>query len=200
MKFVISQINDNRKASDIIQEVDVLKVISWIKAAWKEVSDQTVINCFRKCGFRNQTPDEDVQTLDQDVDRGFADLVKELAGDVDPNEYVDFDREFVSSMPAVDAGNCGWRQELRKEIIEKHENPDSDAISSDEDIDEEIVDPENIKSTSEALQVMDKVVQFSVQFSNENLRDSLVKIIESLEDLQISRRRQTKITTFFAKK
>ena len=114
--------------------------------------------------------------------------MKELAGDVDPNEYVDFDREFVSSMPGVDAGNRGWRQELRKEIIEKHENPDSDAISSDEDIDEEIEDPENIKSTSEALQVMDKVVQFSLQFSNENLRDSLVKIIESLEDLQISRK------------
>ena len=68
MKCVISRINDNRKASDTIQEVDALKAISWIKAAWKEVSDQTVINCFRKCGFRNQTRDEDVQTLDQDVE------------------------------------------------------------------------------------------------------------------------------------
>ena len=46
LKFVISQIDDNRKASEIIKEADVLKAISWIKAAWEEVSDQTVTNCF----------------------------------------------------------------------------------------------------------------------------------------------------------
>ena len=46
LKFVISQIDDNRKASEIIEEVDVLKAISWIKAAWEEVCDQTVTNCF----------------------------------------------------------------------------------------------------------------------------------------------------------
>ena len=202
MKFVISRIDDNRKASDIIKEVDVLKAISWIKASWEEVSDQTVINCFHKCGFRNQPRDEDVQTLDQDVDREFADLVKELAGDVDPNDYVDFDREVVSSMPAVDTGNLGWRQELRKEIIEKHENPNPEFmdVSSDEDQNEENEDPENIKSASEALQVMDKVVRFSLQLGNENLCDSLMKVVESLEDLKISTSRQTKITTFFTKK
>ena len=46
LKFVISQIDDTRKAFEIIEEVDVLKAISWIKAAWEEVSDQTVTNCF----------------------------------------------------------------------------------------------------------------------------------------------------------
>ena len=180
----------------------MLKAISWIKASWEEVSDKTVINCFQKCGFRNQPRDEDVQTLDQDVDREFADLVKELAGDVNPNDYVDFDREVVSSMPAVDIGNLGWRQELRKEIIEKHENPNPEFmdVSSDEDQNEENEDAENIKSASEALQVMDKVVRFSLQLGNENLRDSLMKVVESLEDLKISTRRQTKITTFFNKK
>ena len=50
LKFVISWI-DNRKASEIIQEVDVLKAISWIKAAWKEVSNQTVTNCFLSVVF-----------------------------------------------------------------------------------------------------------------------------------------------------
>ena len=75
-------------------------------------------------------------------------MVKELAGDVNPNDYVDFDREVVSSMPAVDIGNLGLRQELRKEIIEKHENPNPEfmEVSSDEDQNEENEDAENIKS------------------------------------------------------
>ena len=98
LKFVISRIDDNRKASEIIQEVDVLKAISQIKAAWEEVSDQTVINCFLKYGFRNKAPDEDVQTLDQDEDDKFANLVKELAGDVDQDDYVGFDKDIALSV------------------------------------------------------------------------------------------------------
>ena len=102
LKLVISRIDDNRKASEIIQEVGVLRAISWIKAAWEEVSDQTVINCFRKCGFRNKAQDVDVQTLGQVQDEELANLLKELAGDVDPDDYVDFDKDFASLMPAVD--------------------------------------------------------------------------------------------------
>ena len=86
LKFVISRIDDNRKASEIIQEVDVLKAISSIKAAYEEVSHQTVTNCFRKCGFRNKAQDGVVETLDQDEDEEFANLVKELNGDVDRDD------------------------------------------------------------------------------------------------------------------
>ena len=105
-------------------------------------------------------------------------------------------------MPAVDAGSISWRREIRKEIIEKHENPAVGImdVSSDEDVDEKIEDPERIKSASDALQVMDKVIRLSHQFDNEELRESIVKVIEGLRDLQISRIHQTKITTFFTKK
>ena len=50
----------------IIQEVDIMKEISRIKAAWEEVSDQTVTSCFRKCGFRNKAQDGVLQTPEQD--------------------------------------------------------------------------------------------------------------------------------------
>ena len=91
MKFVISRTDDNRKASEIIQKVDVLKTISWIKAAWEEVSDRTVTNCFRKCGFCIEAQHGIVQPLDQDEE--FANVTKELAGNVDPDDYVDFDKQ-----------------------------------------------------------------------------------------------------------
>ena len=35
-------------------------------------------------------------------------------------------------------------------------------VSSDEDVDEEIEDPERIRSASDALQVVDKVIWFSL--------------------------------------
>ena len=54
LKFVISRINDNVKARDIIQEVDVLNAVSWIKFAWGEVPEETIVNCFKKWGFRKK--------------------------------------------------------------------------------------------------------------------------------------------------
>ena len=143
-----------------------------------------------------------MQTLDQDEDEEFANLVKELARDVVPDDFVDFDKDIASSMPAVEAGRISWRQEIRKEIIEKHENSADELmdVSSDEDLDEEIQDPERIKSACDALQVMDKVIQFSHQFDNEELCESIVKVIEGLQDLQILRRCQKKITLFTKKK
>ena len=42
-------------------------------------------------------------------------------------------------------------------------------VWSDEDADEEIEDPERIKSSSsDTMQVMDKVIRFSDQFDNRN--------------------------------
>ena len=134
LKFVISRIDDNNKASEIIQ-------LFQIRAAWEEVSNQTVINCFRKCGFRNKAQDEDVQILDQDEDQEFANLVKKLAGDADSDDYTDFDKDIASSMPVVDP-RISWRQEIRKEIIEKHEDPADEFmdVSSNADVDEDIED------------------------------------------------------------
>ena len=101
LNFVILRINDNGKAADIIQEVDVLKVISWIKSAWGEVSEEAMVNCFKKCGFRkNQT---DVQLTDfAEEEEEFESLVKELSTDVSAAEYINFDREVVTSQPSID--------------------------------------------------------------------------------------------------
>ena len=46
-----------------------------------------------------------MQTLDQDEDEKFANLVKELAGEVDPDNYVGFEKDIASMMPTVDAGS-----------------------------------------------------------------------------------------------
>ena len=54
---MISKTNDTVKTTDIIQYVDVLKAISWIKSAWDEVPEETIVNCFKKCGLRKSQPD-----------------------------------------------------------------------------------------------------------------------------------------------
>ena len=103
LKFVISRINDIVKARDIIQEVDVLKAVSWIKFAWDEVPEETIVNCFKKWGFRKSQPD--VQLTDFAEEEEFESLIKELSTDVSTAEYIDFDREVVTSQPSIDVKN-----------------------------------------------------------------------------------------------
>ena len=87
---MISRINDNVKATDITQEADVLKAISWIKPVWGEVSEEIIVKCFKKCRLRKGQPD--VQLTDFAEEEEFENLVKELSTDVSASEYIDFDR------------------------------------------------------------------------------------------------------------
>ena len=116
LQFVISRINDNEKATDVIQEVNVFKAISWIKSAWGEVSEETIFNCFKKCGFRKSQPD--VQLTDFAEEEELESLVKELSTNVSAAEYIDFDREVVTSQPSIDVKNIAWRQESRQNAID----------------------------------------------------------------------------------
>ena len=75
---------------------------------WQEVSDQTVSTWFPKCGFRNKAQDGVVQTLDQDEDEEFANLVKELAGDVDPDNFVNFDKDNSFSMSYISVDGMSY--------------------------------------------------------------------------------------------
>ena len=38
IRYIISRVGDNKKASDIIDEINILKVIGWDKSAWGEVT------------------------------------------------------------------------------------------------------------------------------------------------------------------
>ena len=153
MKFVILIINDNVKATDIIQEVDVLKAISWIKSAWGEVSEEAIVNCFKKCEFRKSQPD--VQLTDFVEKEKFESLVKELSTDVSAAEYIDFDREVVTSQSSIDVKNMAWQQQSHQNAIDTvmgcHNDQEHLKIIKSDDEEVTIDDSLAIKSTSEAL-------------------------------------------------
>lgn len=40
-------VDEGEKASDIIQRVDILRVIYWLKSAWENVFPDTIKHCFQ---------------------------------------------------------------------------------------------------------------------------------------------------------
>ena len=86
-------------------------------------------------------------------------MVKELSTDVSAAEYIDFDREVVTSQPSIDVKNIAWRQESRQNAIDTVMGCYNDQwrcydIESD---DEEVTTDDSlaIKSISEALQLIE---------------------------------------------
>ena len=46
VKYVLSRINDNASAAEIVQHVNILMAIQWVQRAWKDVTRATVMRCF----------------------------------------------------------------------------------------------------------------------------------------------------------
>ena len=104
---MLSRINDNASAAEIVQDVNILMAIRWVQQVWKDLTPSTVKRCFEKCGF---CEGDDELMEDVDVDEEFSALVKELSSDVSPDEYVDFDAELATAKPGIKIDTLGWRQ------------------------------------------------------------------------------------------
>ena len=67
--------DDNKQASNIINEINILKVIRWVKSTCRKVTSDTIKHYFKKCGF----PTEDYVTTAQDNDEEFEMLFIEIS-------------------------------------------------------------------------------------------------------------------------
>ena len=77
VKYVVSRIGEGRTASQVMEDVHVLRAITWLQTAWKSVSTEIIQYCFKKCDFDVvSTPDR----IDQ-VDTEFEDLLKQLSSE-----------------------------------------------------------------------------------------------------------------------
>ena len=131
----------------------------------------------------------------------FESLVKELSTDVSAAEYIDFDREVVTSQPSIDVKNIVWRQESRQNAIETVMgcHNDQEHLKDIESDDEEVTSDDSlaIKSISEALQLGDRITCVTRQYEDGKINESLEVVTEKLQDIMIRNRQQKNVTDYF---
>ena len=88
----IQSVKQDLLAWEIAKQIDVLQAIEWVAKVWKEVTAETIKNCFAKSGFTEETSEIE----DDIVDEEFNALFKELTDsdcETTAEEYIDFDVE-----------------------------------------------------------------------------------------------------------
>ena len=128
-------------------------------------------------------------------------MVKELPTDVSAAEYINYDREIVTSQPSIDVKNIAWQQESRQNAIDTVMgcHSDQEHLKDIESDNEEVTvdDSLTIKSISEALQLVDRIRCFTRQYEDGKINESLKVVTEKLQDIMIRNRHQKKITDYF---
>ena len=106
VRYVVSRTDEVKTASKIIEDVHVLKTITWLQTTRKIVSTETIKQCFKKCGFDV----EDMSIINEEIDTEFHKLFAQISSETTIDEYIGFDTVTITSEPAVDSTHVDWRQ------------------------------------------------------------------------------------------
>ena len=196
-------INDDLFASEIAKGIDVLQAITWVADAWKEFSVEAIKNCFAKCITEQTNEDED-----DIVDEEFNALFNELADseyDMIVEEYVNFDAEPCSSLPAINSDMVDWKVSSVKACITEYlrkECDDLNEVASDNNDGKDDGDDTNSKDvkvveigTGEALTMLDRLVNLKDISKEES--NSLVAMKDKLEKIRRLNKRQSYSNDYF---
>ena len=185
--------DDNKQASDIINEINILKVTGWVKSTWREVTSDTIKHCFQKCGF----PINDYIATAQDSYEEFEMLFNEISENCSIGEYVEVDNTLATSK-GVDVNKTDWQEKSQNECIKEVLNVET-TNSNLEDKDED-ESPErgssSIITPKEAFSLLDKVHLFATYNENNNLQHRIDEIITSIEGINICVKKQASIRLF----
>ena len=162
----MSRVDAGLTTSEIVKDVNILKVITWIQEAWRGVEDKTIKNCFEKCGFSQ--PDT---RLYERVDEEFEELTRKHCPDTSIDDSVSFGDCIETCQHCCNVGSVAWREDLRVESIQaaihgdaRDEDIDSDDkdIDPDDDVDEDLLmDVESEEFTANnALEIFEKLQSF----------------------------------------
>ena len=131
------------------------------------MSVETIKNCFVICGITEQTSEDEDDTADEEFHALFNELVDSEC-DMTAEEYVDFDVETYSSLPAINSDMVDWRVSLVKACVTEYlrkECSDLNEVASDNDDGKDDDDDANSKDvkvveigTGEALTILYRLV------------------------------------------
>ena len=187
--------------------ISILEAMKMLVHSWSEVSESTIINCFRKAGFKEGVSDEDDNPFS--AFKSSIDQLRQHNENLIPNDFTykdiltvddDIENDFTyKDILTVDddievMGSVMTDEEILQELIELAEE---EVQEEDEEVtDETITKP----TTEEICKAIDTLVDFSMFTQNGEIGTIALKAAKLFEKELCESMKQTFISDFFEKK
>ena len=160
---------------------------------------EIIKNCFRKCCL---DVENNCKVIYDQIDAEFWELFDQLSSETDIDEYIDFDIEVITSLPAIDPLMVDWRQETRnKSIAEVMETSDAAAEEANQFKEEpDLVTDEDKNrniTAAEALNILVEVKNFIEVNGSDHLNMIFNELIENVEQMKLKNQKQNDIRSLF---
>ncbi|XP_068735256.1 tigger transposable element-derived protein 6-like [Montipora capricornis] len=199
LRYVCSQVDGEKNASEIVKSINVLMAIEWGRQAWNDVRQSTITKCFQKTGlYPRDEPIEDDPFEGEEL-ANLKTIMDRIHAECSVEEYVSYGDDTAICAGLIDPSNPNWRAEVRNELLD--DDPDvqfvSEDTSIDDDFDKELEEP-SIKSLAEALHVTDQLRHFAQFNGYQDLALAVGKASDVISSLQLlAPKRQTALTDYF---
>nr|CAI5857987.1 unnamed protein product [Callosobruchus analis] len=195
-KFLIKRLltftNYESSFEEAEKSINLTSALVWIVAAWKSVSQATILKCFAKAGFLKGVAQED--NFDEEDEIPLAQLVpvlKNMPG-ASLENYARIDCNVVTENPNVGI------QEIIGELID-----DQDNLNSESDVEESEIYTSNIKDMVEVCDKLRDIQNFLFSTNKSELAVEIVNTLTKCESLvletKIKNLKQTSIDQYFEK-
>ena len=116
---MVLRIDDSKNASEIIKDVNIVKPIHWSQVAWRDVSTETIINCFQKYEFGQESVNN--ITNDNEKDEEFESLLTRLREDekITFEDFVNLDDNLTTLAGQVNTDLTDWQQQAQEEAMKE---------------------------------------------------------------------------------
>ena len=116
---MVLRIDDSKNASEIIKDVNIVKPIHWSQVAWRDVSTETIINCFQKYWFGQESVNN--ITNDNEKDEEFESLLTRLREDekITFEDFVNLDDNLTTLAGQVNTDLTDWQQQAQEEAMKE---------------------------------------------------------------------------------
>lgn len=190
VNYVLEAIEDSLLTSsstaiEISAKVNVLQAITFVADSWRKISNDTIRNCFSKCGFKHLVSEKDVDTL---VDSANDDEnATELQLVENYQEFVSVDNELQCYDESED-----YDAEIVARIAAKHVTSSAEDQESDDDAPNEQV------RTQDARKCIETLRRYFMQEGNEGSPIAALDVCGAFVQVQsVKRTRQTTLDKFF---
>ena len=95
----------------IIEDVNIAKAVHWLQVSWRDVSTETIINSFQKCGFGQESVNS--ITNDNEIDEEFESLLTQLweYAQITVEDFVTFNDNLTISTGQINTDLMDWQQQ-----------------------------------------------------------------------------------------